>query len=136
VYNRRKQSSGSIEIRVGGMLMPDKCSNCGRGVGIFQLGGYRDELGIFCSTRCQSFFHYPRFCETCMSVTTDESAGSTRTLNGCGTKLHGAGVAQCPVCGAFVQTKSFCIFDIPLISFGQYLFKWPTSDRYISRRLK
>lgn len=117
-----------------------KCSNCGQGINLYGLVTtpkyFVDDLGAYCSERCQKFFHYPRFCDTCMDATTYASAGSTYTLNGCGIRLYDFREHQCPVCGAFVQRKFFCIFFIPIIPLGKYLFKWATSDRYISRKLK
>lgn len=110
--------------------MFEKCSNCGSRV----VWGQRDELGVYCSEQCQSFFHFPGFCQSCADGTTAEDAGSTTTLNGIGTKLYGSG-SRCPVCQSIVQTKFFCLLFIPVIPLGKYRVRYVSSNRYLSRKL-
>ena len=111
--------------------MFEKCKNCG----IRLITGKRDQNGIFCSTVCQHFYRYPGFCQSCDAATTTESAGSTMTVNGLGTKIYG-GKDPCGQCGSVVQTKFFVVLFIPLIPLGKYRTKWATPSRYISRKLK
>jgi len=110
--------------------MFEKCSNCGSRV----VWGRRDELGIYCSEQCQSFLHFPGFCQTCADGTTAESAGSTTTLNGIGTRLYGGG-STCPACASIVQTKFFCLLFIPVIPLGKYRVRYVSPNRYLSRKL-
>ena len=112
--------------------MFEKCNNCGVRV----IAGKRDENGaVFCSSVCMSFHRFPGFCKNCDAATTTESAGSTVTVNGIGTKIYGS-KSPCPHCGSTIQTKFFVVIFIPLIPLGKYRTKWATPTRYISRRLK
>ena len=111
--------------------MFEKCTNCSTRVVI----GKTDEIGIFCSTVCQLFYRNPGFCKSCDASTTPESAGSTHTVNGIGTKIYGS-KSPCQQCGSSIQTKFFCVIYIPLIPLGKYRLKWATPSRYISRKLK
>ncbi len=110
--------------------MFEKCSNCGSRV----VWGPRDELGVYCSKECQNFRHFPGFCQKCADATTAESAGSTTTLNGIGTRLYGGGL-RCPVCSSIVQTKYFCLIFIPIIPLGKYRVRYVSPNRYLSRKL-
>jgi len=114
----------------GVALMFEKCTNCSTRV----VTGRKDNNGIFCSTVCQQFFRYPGFCQNCNSSTTSDSAGSTFTLNGIGTKIYG-GKDPCPECASTIQTKWFVVLFIPLIPIAKYRTKWCTPGRYISRKV-
>jgi len=79
------------------------------------------------------------FCEKCLSETTDESPGSTFTMNWLfGTKLSGES-HPCSNCGSIIQTKWF-IFIIPILKLGKYRVIYLESgffeSRFIGRRLK
>ena len=110
--------------------MFEKCTNCSTRV----VKGRKDNNGIFCSTVCQHFFRYPGFCQNCNSSTTSDSAGSTFTLNGIGTKIYG-GKDPCPECASTIQTKWFVVLFIPLIPIAKYRTKWCSPGRYISRKV-
>jgi hypothetical protein len=112
-------------------MMFEKCNNCG----IRLITGKRDQNGIFCSVQCQVYYANPGFCKSCDAATTPESAGSTTTVNGIGTKIYGNG-NPCSQCGSVIQTKFFVVIFIPLIPLGKYRIKWATPSRYISRKLK
>jgi hypothetical protein len=111
--------------------MLEKCNNCG----VRLITGRRDQNGIFCSAQCQVYYASPGFCKSCDATTTPESAGSTVTFNGVGTKIYGS-KNPCSQCGSVVQTKFFVVIFIPLIPLGKYRVKWATPSRYISRKLK
>jgi len=104
--------------------MFEKCTNCSTRV----IAGKKDQNGIFCSVVCQAFFRYPGFCQNCNSSTTPDSAGSTFTLNGIGTKIYG-GKDPCPECASTIQTKWFVVLFIPLIPIAKYRTKWCTPGR-------
>ena len=110
--------------------MFEKCTNCATRVVV----GKKDQNGTFCSAVCQAFFRYPGFCQNCNSSTTADSAGSTFTLNGIGTKIYG-GKDPCPECASTIQTKWFVVLFIPLIPIAKYRTKWCTPGRYISRKV-
>ena len=110
--------------------MFEKCTNCTSRVVV----GRRDDNGTFCSVVCQNFYRYPQFCESCDAATTTDSAGSTYTLNGIGTKIYG-GKDPCPTCGSKIQTKWFVVLYIPLIPLGKYRTKWCDPFHYLSRKL-
>jgi hypothetical protein len=110
--------------------MFEKCTNCTMRV----VKGKKDQNGIFCSAVCQAFFRHPGFCQNCNSSTTPDSAGSTFTLNGIGTKIYG-GKDPCPECASTIQTKWFVVLFIPLIPIAKYRTKWCTPGRYISRKV-
>jgi hypothetical protein len=96
--------------------------------------GRRDDNGVFCSVVCQTYYRNPAFCNRCASGTTDESAGSTYTVNGIGTTIYG-GKDPCNECGSKVQTKWLVVFFIPLIPIAKYRTKWCTPSQYYSRKL-
>jgi len=110
--------------------MFEKCTNCATRVVV----GKQDQNGIFCSAVCQHFFRNPGFCKNCNSSTTSDSAGSTFTLNGIGTKIYG-GKDPCPECASTIQTKWFVVLFIPLIPIAKYRTKWCSPGRYISRKV-
>ena len=110
--------------------MFEKCTNCSTRV----VMGKRDDNGIFCSTVCQSFYRFPGFCNTCTAATTEDSAGSTYTVNGIGTQIYG-GKDPCRECGSRIQTKWFVVLFIPLIPIAKYRTKWCRPDQYYSRKL-
>jgi hypothetical protein len=111
--------------------MFEKCTNCNVRV----VRGRRDDLGIFCSKICQSFFRYPGYCKSCEAVTTPQVAGSTTTVNGIGTSLYGS-KDPCRECGSTIQTKFFVILFIPVIPLGRYRTRWTCPGQYLSRKLK
>jgi hypothetical protein len=112
--------------------MFEKCQNCGLRL---LINAKRDENGAFCSAVCQQYFRYPGFCKSCAAATTEESAGSTFTMNGVGTELYGS-KDPCQHCGSIIRTKFIVFVFIPLIPLGKYRFKWATPHRYVSRKLK
>ena len=111
--------------------MFEKCNNCSTRL----ITGKRDENGIFCSVHCQLYYRNPGFCKSCDAATTPQSAGSTHTLNGIGTKIYGSN-SPCSQCGSVIQAKFFCFLYIPVIPLGKYRIKWASPSRYISRKLK
>ena len=110
--------------------MFEKCTNCTTRVVV----GRRDDKGIFCSVVCQNFYRCPQFCRSCNAATIDDSAGSTYTLNGIGTKIYGA-KDPCSECGSTIQTKWFVVLYIPLIPLGKYRTKWCNPFQFFSRKL-
>ena len=122
-------TSSSTHLRSQNMF--EKCKNCG----VRLITGKRDQNGIFCSTPCRLYYANPGFCKSCDASTTTESAGSTTTINGIGTKIYGS-KSPCSQCGSVIQTKFFCLIYIPVIPLGKYRIKWATPSRYISRKVK
>jgi hypothetical protein len=116
--------------------MLECCTNCQTRI---LFGGQRDAAGVFCSWQCQTWFwqvqlDLPPFCDHCLAETTEQSSGSTYTLNGIGTSLFGW-AQPCPQCSSAVRTKCICVFFIPLIPLGKYRVKFSTPQQFISRRL-
>lgn len=59
------------------------------------------------------------FCETCRNETIDEPPGNTTRISGIGTDLLGRR-DPCAVCGSVIQSKWFCLLNIPVIRLAQY----------------
>jgi len=116
--------------------MFESCANCRT---LILFGGQRDSAGVFCSWQCRTWYwqvqlDLPPFCDHCLAETTDQSSGSTYTLNGVGTSLFGW-ERPCPQCNSAVRTKCACLFFIPLIPLGKYRVKFSTPQQFISRKL-
>ena len=112
------------------------CTNCRT---LILFGGHRDAGGVFCSWQCRSWYwqvqlDLPPFCDHCLAETSDQSSGSTYSINGVGTSLFGR-EQPCPQCNSAVRTKCACLFFIPLIPLGKYRVKFSTPQQFISRKL-
>ncbi len=107
------------------------CSNCGITV-FFKI---QKEDKFFCSNKCLSFYYNPKFCQNCISTTSDKSAGKTTTINGFGTGLFFE-KNICPICESVVQIKFIFLFFAPIIPLGKYRVKWINKTQYYSRKLK
>lgn len=112
------------------------CTNCRT---LILFGGERDMGGLYCSWQCRTWYWQvrlglPHFCDHCLAETTDQSSGSTYSLNGTGTSLFGW-QRPCPQCNSAVRTKCACLFFIPLIPLGTYRVKFSTPSQFISRKL-
>jgi len=84
-----------------------------------------------------NFISRTGFCRACHAATTNESPGSTFTLNFVfGTRFLGWS-SQCPKCESVVRWLWFW-FVIPLVPLGRYRIKYLSeglvTDRYIGRR--
>jgi hypothetical protein len=77
----------------------------------------------------------PGFCEKCLSETTDQSAGSTFTLNFVfGTRLMGK-KDPCQICGSVVASV-WIWFLFPIFETGRYRVIYMDDGKYLSRELK
>lgn len=110
--------------------MFEKCDNCGGR----SVRAIRDDRGSFCSQACRSWAAFPRFCERCISASSDVSSGGTATINGIGTKLYGSG-DRCPTCNSVIKRLFFCLVYIPLIPLGKFRVKHVTPSRFFSRKI-
>jgi hypothetical protein len=116
--------------------MLEHCTNCRT---LILFGGERDVGGVYCSWQCRTWYwqvrlDLPPFCDHCLAETTEQSSGSTYSLNGVGTSLFGW-EQPCPQCNSAVRTKCACLFFIPLIPLGKYRVKFSTPQQFISRQL-
>ena len=85
------------------------------------------------------FIRKTGFCRACYGSTTNESPGSTFTVNLVfGTRLMG-GSEQCPACGSMIQWLWFWFF-LPIIPLGRYRIKYLSDgllrSTYIGRKLR
>jgi hypothetical protein len=111
-----------------------KCSNCG----VLRIGGAHEGDEFFCSRKCHEWWCFPSFCNRCVSETTNESIGSTRTFNFIGTHLWQLGYPKhvCPVCKSRVL-RAWFVFFLPLYPIsGKYRVKFTCPNQYISRKLR
>ncbi len=86
-----------------------------------------------------NFIRQTGFCRRCYAATTDESPGSTFTINVLfGFRFLGWS-GECPRCESVERTLWF-LFVIPLLPLGKYRIKYVTegllNSRYIGRALK
>lgn len=81
------------------------------------------------------------FCDRCLAITTDESAGSDVLWNGIGTRLIGR-ESPCPVCRSVEATAWFVLLFAELKRLARYRVVWLEDggvfgrSRYISRRIR
>ena len=117
--------------------MFESCTNCRT---LILFGGQRNASGVFCSWQCRSWnwqvqLDLPPFCDHCLAETSDQSSGSTYSINGVGTSLFGWD-QPCPQCSSAVRTKCACLFFIPLVPLGKYRVKFSTPQQFISRKIE
>jgi Zn-dependent protease with chaperone function len=107
-----------------------RCVECSRKI---LFGGYVDGAARYCSTTCYTAGPVPGFCNVCTAETTDESPGSTTSVNGIGTSLRPRG-DRCRNCHSVRTRKWFVILFIPVIPLKEYRVRWLDSQRYLGRK--
>lgn len=109
-----------------------KCANCGTAI----VGGEREGDLRFCSKTCHQFYMHPKFCDACLSQTTEGNIGGTFTLNVLfGTRLMGFG-QPCATCHSIVKRKWLFIL-VPLFPISaKYRVLYRTRKWYLSRKLR
>ena len=106
-----------------------KCSVCSS----MMVGGYSDGGLSYCSLHCLTQSTLGDFCEECLAQTTEDSPGSTLTINFFGTKMSGAS-GRCNTCHSVVQGKWLQIL-FPVFCMGNYRVLY-NGSKYVGRLLK
>ena len=108
-----------------------KCAKCNKKF----ILGYKCDSEWFCSLSCCASNDFGGFCKNCLESTTKKSRGSTRLLNGIGTKLYFM-KNRCPICNSVIQTKYFCFVFIPIVPLRKYRILYLSNNEYYGRMLK
>jgi hypothetical protein len=106
----------------------------------FRSRGFTDEsLATFRAETADAVRHSLGFCQKCFDATTDDTTGSTFTVNWLlGTRLHDEG-DMCTECGS-MQASLWLWFLVPIMRVGTYRIIYTKRDisskEWVGRKMK